>query len=350
MSAPGSTSGAGRPVNSSIRFDRPMADPNQWAFPSSLQPRAVDLRFDLAAAMNAVVALRAEVPEDAFTASILGTERTGNGVVIGDDGLVLTVGYLITEAETIWLTSNDGRVVPATPLAYDFASGLGLVQPLAPLDLPPLALAQPGALAALDEGSEVYALGHGGRAHALAARVFAKREFAGYWEYLLDEALFTRPPHPEWSGAALVDDEGRLVGLGSLFVQERDGDDEIKGNMFIPVELLAPILDELRRYGARRAPARPWLGIYTAEDEGRLIVQGVATGGPAERAGVRPGDVVVEASGVRVATLPEFYRAVWRSGSAGVAVPLVLTRGGASRTVELGSADRESFLKKPRLQ
>ena len=252
MGAPVRTGGAGRLANSDFRFFRPMADPNQWAFPSSLQPQAVDLRFDLAAAMNAVVALRAEVPEDAFTASILGTERTGNGVVIGDDGLVLTVGYLITEAETIWLTSNDGRVVPATPLAYDFATGFGLVQPLARLDLPPLAMAKPGAVAALDDGSEVYALGHGGRAHALAARVFAKREFAGYWEYLLDEALFTRPPHPEWSGAALVDEDGVLVGLGSLFVQERDGDDEIKGNMFVPVELLTPILDELRRFGGRR--------------------------------------------------------------------------------------------------
>ncbi len=327
-----------------------MADPDHWAFPPSLQPKAADLRFDLVAAMNAVVALRAEVPEDAFTASILGTDRTGNGVVIGDDGLVLTIGYLITEAETIWLTAHDGRVVPATPLAYDFASGLGLVQPLAPLDLPPLAMAQPGALDAIDAGTEVYALSHGGRAHALAARVFAKREFAGYWEYLLDEALFTRPPHPEWSGAALVDEDGLLVGLGSLFVQERDGDEEVKGNMFVPVELLAPIIDDLRRYGASRRPARPWLGIYTAEDDGRLIVQGVATGGPAERAGVRPGDGVVEAAGVRVTTLPEFYRAVWRSGAAGTPVPLVLARGGATRKVELRSADRGSFLKKPRLQ
>ena len=327
-----------------------MADPNHWAFPPSLQPKAAEVRFDLATAMNAVVALHAEVPEDAFTASILGTDRTGNGVVIGDDGLVLTIGYLITEAETIWLTAHDGRVVPATPLAYDFATGFGLVQPLARLEVPTLAMAKPGALAAIDAGTEVYALSHGGRAHALAARVFAKREFAGYWEYLLDEALFTRPPHPEWSGAALVDEHGLLVGLGSLFVQERDGDDEIKGNMFVPVELLAPILDDLRRHGGSRHPARPWLGIYTAEDDGRLIVQGVATGGPADRAGVRPGDGVVEAAGVRVTTLPEFYRAVWRSGPAGVAVPLVLTRGGASRTVELRSADRGSFLKKPRLQ
>jgi S1-C subfamily serine protease len=327
-----------------------MADPNHWAFPPSLQPKAAEVRFDLAATMNAVVALHAEVPEDAFTASILGTDRTGNGVVIADDGLVLTIGYLITEAETIWLTAHDGRVVPATPLAYDFATGFGLVQPLARLEVPPLAMAKPGALAAIDVGAEVYALSHGGRAHALAARVFAKREFAGYWEYLLDEALFIRPPHPEWSGAALVDAHGMLVGLGSLFVQERDGDDEIKGNMFVPIELLAPMLDDLRSHGGSRHPARPWLGIYTAEDEGRLIVQGVATGGPADRAGVRPGDGVVEAAGVRVTTLPEFYRAVWRSGPAGVAVPLVLSRGGASRTVELRSADRGSFLKKPRLQ
>ena len=327
-----------------------MADPDHWAFPPSLQPKAADLRFDLVAAMNAVVALRAEVPEDAFTASILGTDRTGNGVVIGDDGLVLTIGYLITEAETIWLTAHDGRVVPATPLAYDLASGLGLV-PAARAARP--AAAGDGAarrarrVDAGDRGVRVESR----RPRARARRpVFAKREFAGYWEYLLDEALFTRPPHPEWSGAALVDEDGLLVGLGSLFVQERDGDKAVKGNMFVPVELLAPIIDDLRRYGASRRPARPWLGIYTAEDDGRLIVQGVATGGPAERAGVRPGDGVVEAAGVRVTTLPEFYRAVWRSGAAGIPVPLVLARGGATRKVELRSADRGSFLKKPRLQ
>ena len=199
-----------------------MAEPSAWAFPASLQPKAERLRFDLDATMNAVVMLRTEIPEDAFTAPILGTERFGNGVVIRDDGLVLTIGYLITEAESIWLTTNDGTVVPGHPLAYDFATGLGLVLPLGRLDVPAL---PSGSAASVGAGDAAIVIGHGGRAHALEAQVFAKREFAGFWEYVLDEALFTTPPHPEWSGAALVGMDGRLVGIGSLFVQEAVDDE-----------------------------------------------------------------------------------------------------------------------------
>ncbi|MEP6657359.1 MAG: S1C family serine protease, partial [Betaproteobacteria bacterium] len=171
-----------------------MAEKDQWAFPRELQPHAEEYAFDLNAALNAVVALRADIPEDAFTAAILGTERTGNGVVIRDDGLILTIGYLITEAETVWLTANDGTVAQGYPLAYDFASGFGLVQPLSPLGVRPLPQGS-AALAEVDD--DVIVIGNGGRTHALKARINDKREFAGYWEYLLDQALFTAPAHPE---------------------------------------------------------------------------------------------------------------------------------------------------------
>jgi S1-C subfamily serine protease len=227
-----------------------------------MQPAPGEVRFDLKLALDSVVGLRADIPDDAFTAPILGTERTGCGVVIGDDGLVLTIGYLITEAESIWLTANDGTVTPAHPVALDFATGLGLVMPLGPLRLPALARGSASTIAPSDD---VFVLGSGGRAHALKATVFAKREFAGYWEYLLEEALFATPAHPEWSGAALVGDDGRLVGVGSLLVQEAAGDDVVKGNMFVPVDLLVPILDDLLRTGRTPGPARPWLGMYTAE-------------------------------------------------------------------------------------
>jgi S1-C subfamily serine protease len=192
-----------------------MSELTRWAFPQALQPAQDEVGFDLKSALNAVVALRAEVPDDAFTAHILGTERMGSGVVIGDDGLVLTIGYLITEAASIWLTANDGSVVEGHPLAYDFATGLGLVQPLGRLPLPAMRL---GSIVPVAPDDDVFVLGHGGRTHALKASVFAKQEFAGYWEYLLDEALFTTPPHPEWSGAALLDDSGRLIGIGSLLL------------------------------------------------------------------------------------------------------------------------------------
>jgi S1-C subfamily serine protease len=324
-----------------------MAEPNHWAFPRELQPKAGEVGFDLAAAFDAVVALRVAIPDDAFTAPILGTERTGNGVVIRSDGLVLTVGYLILEAESIWLTANSGVVVAGHPLAYDFVTGFGLVQPLGHLDLPPLAI---GSTAPIDVGDEVIVLGHGGRAHALKADVFAKREFAGPWEYLLDQALFTTPAHPEWSGAALLSEDGRLVGIGSLFVQEPAGDDIVKGNMFMPIDVFVPVQEDLLTYGRRSGPARPWLGMYTAETGEGLAVTGLAPGGPAERAGVQVGDAVIDVGAERVAGLADLYRKVWRQGPAGAAIPLTLARGGTPLRVRVQSADRMDSLKKPRMQ
>ncbi len=323
-----------------------MSDMKPWAFDESLQPRAEEVGFDLAQALDAVVLLRAEIPEDAFTGGILGTERVGYGVVIRENGLVLTIGYLITEAENIWLTTNAGAVVPGHALAYDQATGFGLVQSLGDLRAPML---ERGSAATVAVGDEVFVIGHGGRAHALRAKLVAKREFAGYWEYLLDEALFTAPAHPQWGGAALVDARGRLVGIGSLLVQETVGEGSVQGNMFVPIDLIEPILEDLLTHGrAARAP-RPWLGMYTQQAEGRLLVGGLAPGGPAERAGVQAGDLVLGVAGERTASLADFLRKVWRLGGPGADVPLMLARQGDVLRLHLHSADRGDFLKKPRL-
>jgi len=324
-----------------------MTESTQWAFPRELQPRAADLDFDLKRALDAVVMLRANIPEDAFTASILGTERAGNGVVIRDDGLTLTIGYLITEAESVWLTTNTGATVAAHPLAYDFATGFGLVVPLGKFDAPPLAR---GRAATVGVDDDVLVIGHGGLAHTLKARVIAKREFAGYWEYLLDEALFTAPSHPEWSGAALLDDAGRLIGIGSLLVQEAVGDNTVQGNMFVPTDLLDPLVDELLKMGRAARPARPWLGMYTTEIASHLVVNGLARQGPADIAGVRLGDIVVDVAGERVAGLADFYRKVWSLGPPGTRVALTLARDGAVTRTDVKSGDRGDFLKKPQLQ
>jgi S1-C subfamily serine protease len=325
----------------------PMAESLDWAFPAELQPSARALGFDLQRALDAVVMLRAEIPEDAFTASILGTERTGSAVVIRDDGLMLTIGYLITEAQSIWLTANDGTVLAGHPLAYDAVTGFGLVQPLGRLGAPALGR---GAAAAAKVGDEAIVIAHGGRSHALRARIISKREFAGYWEYVLDEALFTSPPHPEWGGAALVGTNGELLGIGSLLVQEALDGESVQGNMFVPIDLLAPILDDMLRFAAPARPPRPWLGMYTAELEQRLVVSGLARGGPAESAGVRAGDVVIEVAGEPVAGLADMFRKVWRLGPAGVEVPLTVARDGGLSRLQVQSADRSSFLKKPQLQ
>ena len=324
-----------------------MAEPGNWAFPAALQPNPAEARFDLESALDSVLLLRAQIPEDAFTAPILGTERAGNGVVIRDDGLVVTIGYLITEAESIWLTTNRGVVVPGHALAYDQGTGFGLVVPLGPLGVRPLPRATaPGAA---DTNAEVLVIGHGGRPHSLKARIIAKREFAGYWEYVLDEALFTAPAHPQWGGAALLGQDGKLLGIGSLLVQESAKGKEVEGNMLVPIGLLAPILDELLTLGRSARPPRAWLGIYAAEMDDHLVIGGLAPGAPAEQAGVKLGDLVLEVDGERVAGLAAMFRKIWSCGPAGTEVALTIARRGAASTLRVRSADRNDFLKKPRL-
>ena len=322
-----------------------MAKQSDWAFPLEMRPRPEDWRFDLDAALDAVVQLRSEIPEDAFTAPLLGTERAGNGVVIRDDGLVLTIGYLITEASTIWLTTNKGTVVGGFPVAYDQATGFGLVQPLGKLGVRPI---ERGSASACRVGENVVVAGHGGRAHALKATVFAKREFAGYWEYLLDEAVFTAPAHPQWGGSALITSDGRLAALGSLLVQEKIDSGTIQGNMLVPIDLLEPILDDMLKRGEPNRPPRPWLGLYVTEAGAHLVVAGLAPGAPAERAGIKVGDVVTQIAGEKPASLAALWRTAWRLGAVGE-VPLKLQRKKSAVSVSLQPADRGAFLKKPHL-
>jgi S1-C subfamily serine protease len=323
-----------------------MSDESDWEIPEEARPQPSDYAFDLEAAMASVVGLKARIPEDAFTASVLGTERAGNGVVIREDGLVLTIGYLITEAESVWLTTAGGKALQAHLLGYDGATGFGLLQVLGRVKLPALAL---GSIKDVEAGDDVIVAGHGGARRSLAARVTGKREFAGYWEYVLDEALFTAPAHPNWGGAAVIGANGRLIGIGSLHVQERHGARQLDVNMSVPIDLLPPILEDLLRQGRSQQQPRPWLGMYTMEAEGRLVVAGLAGGGPAARAGVKIGDLVVAVAGQPVRTLAPLFRRVWSLGPAGVEVPLTVSREGRTVETRIQSANRTDFLKTPRL-
>lgn len=295
--------------------------------------------------LRSIVGVRSLVPEDAFTATTLGTRREGSGVVIRDDGLVLTIGYLITEAEEVWLTSHDGRVVPAHALAYDQETGFGLVQALAPLGLSAVEFGDAAQARAGDP--VVLADGIG---QSVQANIVTKQEFAGYWEYLLDEAIFITPAHPSWGGAALIGADGKLLGIGSLRLQMSQDGRTADINMVVPINLLPPILDDLLTLGQVNKPPRPWLGAFSAESNGRVVVMSVAEGGPAAQAGLRRGDIISDVRDEEVDSLADFYRKLWSSGPAGTSVPMRIVRDGRETWLRLESADRGSFLKKPQLQ
>jgi S1-C subfamily serine protease len=300
--------------------------------------------LDLEGISRSVIKLRAVIPEDALTANILGSQRVGNGIVIDSAGLILTIGYLMTEATDVWLTGTDGREVAAHPLAYDQVTGFGLVMPLQQLDAPPMAI---GSSADVHAGTEVHVLSAREFAPPQSARVLARREFAGAWEYLLEEAIYTAPAHAHWSGAALIDRSGALVGLGSLLVRELIAGEETDANMFVPIDLLKPILPSLKSTGRANRPPRPWLGVYAAELAGKVYVTAVVEGGPAQRADIREGDVISEVARQEVRSLPEFYRRVWAQGPAGSGVALTAMRGATQIHLNVRSVDRGELLKRP---
>ncbi len=295
--------------------------------------------------LRSVVAVRAHIPDDAFTAEGLGTLREGSGVVINEDGLVLTIGYLITEAEEVWLTTHDERVVAAHALAYDQETGFGLVQALQPLDLPALQLGKSGKAQVGDP--VVFADGAG---RSIRSSIVAKQEFAGYWEYLLDEAIFIAPAHPSWGGAAMIGADGDLLGIGSLRLQMMRSGNTVEINMVVPIDLLPPILDDLLTKGHAERQPRPWLGVFSAESDGDVVVMSVSEDGPAAKAGIQRGDIISDVRDGGVEGLADFYRKLWDAGPAGAEVPMRIVRDGRESWLRVKTADRNKFLKRPMMQ
>lgn len=295
---------------------------------------------ELAHRLEAVVHVHAEVPPEARTAAYLGTARDGSGVVIDDAGLIVTIGYLITEAMGAEITTADGKISRADVVGVDLVSGLGLLRAAEALPVKPMPI---GTAQELVEKTPVVVAGSGGIEAAQPAVVVSRRAFAGYWEYLLDDAIFTAPPHPAWSGAALLAPDGRLAGIGSLIVG--DAKARLPGNMFVPIDHLRPVMGDLLALGRPSTPPRPWLGVNLQEFDGKLVVGRVALDGPGDRAGIRRGDLVTALDGTPVHDLADFYRTLWQRGEAGIAVRLSLARQGEERDVEVRTIDRYRYLR-----
>jgi serine protease Do len=297
----------------------------------------------LAELLSGVVRMKTFINPNGRTTQNLGREREGSGIVIDSNGLILTIGYLMVEAHSAEVVTNDGQDVPANIVGYDHQTGFGLLQAIAPLKVQPLSF---GKSAEVKERDAMVVAGFGGPDNAAPAVVVARREFAGNWEYLLDEAIFTAPPQAAWSGAALLNHEGKLVGVGSLIVGDASGKGErMPGNMFVPTDLLAPILADLIVNGRTAGAGRPWLGVTTDELHGHLMVSAVTHEGPAERAGLKRGDIILGVAGEPVNHLPDFYRKLYARGDAGTVIPLDVLRDSDKQRVEVKSINRLDHLR-----
>ena len=309
-----------------------------WTRPAAAQP-------DLMEILSAVVAVEARVPDDARTSAILGDERLGTGIVIDGAGLVVTIGYLILEATDAWIRTGGGQRVPADILAYDHETGFGLLRAQTRLDkVVPMALGDSDALV---EGTPAVIASFGGPGVLQPVMTVSRREFAGYWEYLLENAIFTSPPYQHFGGAALMSTGGRLVGVGSLIVPDAASEPTpAPGNMFVPVAQLKAVLADLIVSGRSGNPLRPWLGVYAEEsDDGRIVVLSLADEGPALEAGIAPGDVIVAAGDARVHGLADFYRKLWNGRGPGDRVSLTVERDGESHSIEILGGNRYRWLR-----
>jgi len=293
--------------------------------------------------LTAVVGIHATVPAQARTAGTLGRERAGSGVLIDSNGLIVTIGYLILEAEQVEIVLPGGELVPVKVLAYDYETGFGLLRAPADMNMRPMEL---GSSTGLAPGEKMLIASYGGSQTVRPAMFTGEREFAGYWEYLLEDALFTVPPYPRFGGAALITPSGKLIGIGSLAVGDAiDGEQMVPGNMFLPIDRLKSVLGDLLTDGRSSGPRKPWLGIYTEEVEGGLLVQRVADDGPAMAAGIEPGDIIAAAGGKPVASMADFYRKVWAQGEPGDMISITVIKGTDVSELAIRSADRYQWLR-----
>jgi S1-C subfamily serine protease len=293
--------------------------------------------------LSGVVRIKTFINPDGRTIENLGRERSGSGVVIDNSGLIVTIGYLMVEAHSAEIETQDGRKIQAEVLGYDNETGFGLLKATQPLKVRPFVIGKSSELRVKDP---VLAASHGGINGVAPAQVAVRREFAGNWEYLIDGAIFTAPPHTDWSGAALIDKDGKLVGVGSLIVNDVTGKGvNAPGNMYVPIDLLTPVLADLIAGASGSGKSRPWIGVTTEEVRGRLFVARATAGAPAEKAGLRKGDIIMGVNGEPISGLADFYRKIWKQGEAGAVVPLDILADNGVKRVEIKSMNRNDHLR-----
>ncbi len=302
--------------------------------------------FDIHKAIDSVVSISAYIPENSFSAELLGTDRSGHGIIIDDDGLLLTIGYVITEAESIWITPHGQDPVQGYVVGNDFESGLGLIKPVRPLNLPKMDF---GTVSKLNQGDKVILADSTGISTLAESKVITIKEFAGRWEYLLDQAIYTSPVHSNWAGSALIGQDGLLYGVGCLLIQDVEAEKEISAyNMFVPTDMIQPYISEIKVFGRRKKAPRPWLGMLVQEEDDVLVVTGIFTGCPADQAGLQLGDVITHVGNAPVSHLKDLFTEIWKLGDAGVEVPLTFVRDGGEYQLAAVSSDRESsFIRGP---
>jgi len=315
--------------------------------PAGVCAQGKDAARDVVAeTLSAIVRVKSKILPNARSVATLGAEREGSGALVRE-GYVATIGYLVIEAESIEVTGADGRAVPAALAGYDHASGFALLKALAPLAGKPLPV---GNATALAERAPALVASFGGGDNVSLVNVVSRRPFSGSWEYLLEAAIFTYPPVMNWSGASLIGAKGELLGLGSLIVADAVGNAAgggapVPGNMFVPADLLNALIEDFIARGKASAPARPWLGLNTEELRGRLFVARVSPDGPADRAGIVAGDILIGIGAERLSSLADFYRKLWSRGAAGIEVNLRVLRGGEVKEVTLRSIDRLEYFR-----
>ena len=294
---------------------------------------------------QSVVKIDSIVPADARTANSLGTIRGGNGIVI-DDKHILTIGYIVVEAETITITLPNGGVVPAELAGYDHTTGFGILKTILPSKLTPL---QIGNSDKLNKEDLLYVLPYLTEGAPSAVKMVSRRSFTGWWEYFLDKPIYTHPMNTSFAGSALINEFGELLGIGSLYVSDAAAEGvPMPGNLFVPINDLKPILNDLIVNGKRTADVKPYMGLTSNDDTGKVMVTRVNDDGPAAKAGFKENDIILKVNKINIQDTEKFYKTVWSQGGPGTLLDFEIERNNQIISLKLTTMDRNDFFVKPK--